>query len=82
MSTEKERCKKALIDFANMGVISAMSACIKDGIDAKKYLGKLADMAENYKDEDDDIALAVNAAREGYKLSDIVYKVNDDVGRL
>jgi len=68
MITVRKRCQDALIKFADMHVISAMSVCIKEGIDAEKYLNKLAEMAE-IEDEDGDFGQAVKAATEGYKLS-------------
>lgn len=64
-----------------MGVISAMSMCIKEDIDAEKYLESLAVMAEQTIEDDDEIAKAVSAAREGYKLADKVLK-EDKIGRL
>lgn len=79
----KERCRNSLIKFADMGIISAMVACIKDGINAEKYIEALADMSEIYdEDNSDDIAKAINAAKEGYRLADKVFAQEDDIGRL
>ena len=74
----KKRCETVLIALADKDIISAMSICIKEGINANKYLERLAELAE--RDYEDDPSEVIKAATEGYKLADVVKK--DDDARL